>query len=338
MTTSPLSSDMLRAAIEAELHQIVDANLSAVYPDLKEMITYPMGWTGEGAGAEAQGKRIRSQLVLLCATAAGGDWHSALPAAAAVELLHNFSLVHDDIQDSSPLRRARPTVWKRWSVAQAINTGDVLFTLAFIALGRLSASLPAEQVLQANSLFQNTCLLLTQGQYLDMAYENQPTLPLDAYWPMIRGKTSALLGCCAQLGALVAGADQPRQSSFYEYGVHLGLAFQVLDDWLGIWGDVAVTGKSTDSDLTAGKKSLPVLFGLERNGAFAARWRQGKISAEEAPALADTLHTEGVYDQTLQLAHELTEQALIHLAQAVPDVDAAAELHSLTLKLLERKA
>ena len=178
------------------------------------MLTYHMGWEGEGAGPEAQGKRIRPLLVLLCAEAAGGNWRAALPAAAAVELLHNFSLIHDDIQDNSPLRRNRPTVWVKWGAAQAINAGDVLFTLAFLALQDLAGTLPPQNVLLASHILQETCLRLTEGQYLDMSYETRPALPLDAYWPMIGGKTSALLACCCELGALVGGAEEPAARLF----------------------------------------------------------------------------------------------------------------------------
>ena len=126
----------MQPAIETELQQLINQSIPSEYPELRAMLTYHMGWEGEGAGPEAQGKRIRPLLVLLCAEAAGGNWRSALPAAAAVELLHNFSLIHDDIQDNSPLRRNRPAVWVKWGAAQAINAGDVLFTLAFVSLQR----------------------------------------------------------------------------------------------------------------------------------------------------------------------------------------------------------
>jgi geranylgeranyl diphosphate synthase type I len=296
-----------------------------------------MGWEGEGAGAEAQGKRIRPVLVLLSAEAAGGSWRSALPAAAAVELLHNFSLVHDDIQDQSSLRRNRSTLWVKWGIAQAINAGDVLFTLSFLAMQRLLDSLAAEDVLLSSRLLQETCLRLTEGQYLDIAYEKKSDLPMEAYWPMIGGKTSALLSCCTELGAVAAGANERRRTAFREYGDNLGLAFQVLDDWLGIWGDVGQTGKSVESDLASGKKTLPVLYAIGRGGRFARRWLQGPILADEVPDLARLLEEEGAYSFTLETAQRLTDKAHLALQQAACDNEAAVALVELTHMLLRRK-
>src|SRR5512146_862573 len=145
---------VMRPAVETQLQSFIDRSLRGNYPDLRSMLTYHMGWEGEGAGPEAQGKRIRPLLVLLCAEAAGGSWQNALPAAIAVELLHNFSLIHDDIQDNSPLRRNRPTVWVKWGIPQAINAGDVMFTLSFLSVQGMAASLPAGDVLQASRVLQ----------------------------------------------------------------------------------------------------------------------------------------------------------------------------------------
>lgn len=330
---------VMRPAIEVELQRVIHQSIPGGYPELRTMLEYHMGWEGEGAGQEAQGKRIRPLLVLLSAAASGGSWQNALPAAAAVELLHNFSLVHDDIQDNSPLRRSRPTVWARWGVAQAINAGDVLFTLAFLAMQDLAKSLPAEKVLLASRILQQTCLRLTEGQYLDMSYETKKELPLDAYWPMIGGKTSALLAGCAELGALVGGAEEPQRNSFREYGYSLGLAFQVLDDWLGIWGDVAQIGKSVDSDLVSGKKSYPVVYALTKTGPFAQRWARGPILANEVAEVVGMLEAEGAETHTLETASRLTNQAMQALCQAVGERgnDASLALEALTRALLERK-
>ena len=328
---------VMRPAIEDELRQFVLQSLPADYPELRQMLNYHMGWEGEGAGPEAQGKRIRPLLVLLSAEAAGGNWRQALPAAVAVELLHNFSLIHDDIQDNSPLRRNRPTVWVKWGVAQAINAGDVMFTLAFLAVQDLDKFLPPQNVLRASRILQQTCLRLTQGQYLDISYESQPVLPIEAYWPMIGGKTSALLSCSSELGALAAGVvEEDRLANFREYGYSLGLAFQVLDDWLGIWGDSSLTGKSVESDLSSGKKTLPVLYGLSKNGAFARRWMAGKIAPEEVPAVAQLLREEGAHAYTRETAGRLTEQSLDALRQAVCPGSASQALEELTHLLLER--
>lgn len=329
---------MMRPALEDELRLFIERMLPADYPEIHEMLNYHMGWEGEGAGPEAQGKRIRPLLVLLCAEGAGGAWRQALPAAVAVELLHNFSLIHDDIQDNSPLRRNRSTVWVKWGTAQAINAGDIMFTLAFLAIHDLSKFLQPPVVLRASRLLQQTCLQLTQGQYLDIAYESRPNLPLDAYWPMIGGKTSALLACCSELGALAAGiSDEKRLAHFHEYGYSLGLAFQVLDDWLGIWGDAHQIGKSVESDLASGKKTLPVLYALSKNGPFARRWLASKISPEEAPVVAQMLDEEGAQAYTLDTASRLTDQSLNALKLAACQEGALQAIEELTHALLKRK-
>ena len=255
-----------------------------------------------------------------------------------MELLHNFSLIHDDIQDQSPLRRNRPTVWVKWGVAQAINAGDVMFTQAFSSLQDLQREgVPAENVLEAERALQQTCLRLTEGQFLDLSYEAQDDLSLEDYWPMIGGKTSALLACCAELGALVGGAPVQRREYFRAFGYALGLAFQVLDDWLGIWGDAALTGKSTDSDLVSGKKSLPVLYALGQRGAFARRWAAGPVQAAEVGEVVALLNAAGAQEFTLAEAERITAQALDSLMLAVPDEAARAPLQELTGMLLKRK-
>jgi geranylgeranyl diphosphate synthase type I len=268
--------------------------------------------------------------------AAGGDWQSALPAAAAVELLHNFSLIHDDIQDNSPYRRGRLAVWKLWGIPQAINAGDAMFTLAHMALNPLQESHPPGVVLKAHELLENACLALTQGQYLDISYEARSDLTLEAYWPMVGGKTAALLATCTELGALTAQVSPDTQESYRELGRYLGLAFQVQDDLLGIWGDAAVTGKSSESDLVAGKNSLPVLFGLSQNGPFAARWRAGPIQPDEVTDLADALVAEGALNYTRSTADRLTAKALQSLENADPQGDGGEALVSLANKLLKR--
>lgn len=319
-------------AVEEQLKQTVSSYLPKGDPEMEEMVAYHMGWTGEGAGAEAQGKHIRPVLVLLAAESAGGDWRSALPVAAAVELIHNFSLVHDDIQDQSPLRRGRPTVWAKWGIAQAINVGDILFTLAQTAL----LDLPVETWAPINTLLQETCLRLTEGQYLDLAYEKKAALPLDAYWKMIGGKTASLLAFSVQAGAITAGVDMDRQRAFFEFGYNLGLAFQVQDDLLGIWGDAAILGKSTESDLVSGKKTLPVAYALCNEREFSLRWRSGPVQPQDVPSLVTLLEQEGAQTFAQSHADRLTHAALDHLERAAPTGSAGEALRELTAHLLNR--
>lgn len=301
-----------------------------------EMLTYHMGWTGAGAGPEATGKRIRPVLVLLCAAACGAEWQRALPAAAAIELVHNFSLVHDDIQDNSPKRRGRDTAWVKWGAPMAINAGDALFVMSSQAVIDLKTSYPAEVVMRAAEVLHNTCLDLTMGQYLDMSYEERRDLVVADYWPMISGKTAALLAACCQIGALLGGADEAQQEVYRSFGHYLGLAFQVQDDILGIWGDETVTGKSVASDLVEGKNSLPVLIGLGKRGKFAERWAQGPIHAEEVEELARVLAAEGGYGEAKEASIQMTDMAINSLREADPQGEAGEALFELTNRLLNR--
>lgn len=330
-------STLFLPAIEKQLHDALDSLFPETrYANLRGMMAYHLGWEGEGAGPAAQGKRIRPQLVLLCCAAAGADWHTALPAAAAVELIHNFSLIHDDIEDRGELRHGRKTIWAKWGEAQAVNTGDSMFTLAFLALNELKKNMPAERVLSAVNLIQRVCLELTEGQFLDISYETDRTIPEEDYWAMVGGKTAALLAGCAQIGALIAGAGEDQQQAFYQFGYSLGLAFQAQDDALGIWGDAALLGKSTDSDLVNGKKTLPVVYALSKNGAFARRWLSGPISGDEIAQIAALLRDEGAEEFTLAQVDRLTAKALHALDNAIVDPSAGQALKEMAQKLLQR--
>ncbi|MCC6568475.1 MAG: polyprenyl synthetase family protein [Anaerolineales bacterium] len=327
----------LVSAIEAELQKQVSRLDAPRTKPFHEMLTYHMGWTGEGAGPEATGKRIRPLLVLLCASACGASWQLALPAAAAIELVHNFSLVHDDIQDNSSKRRGRDTVWTKWGAPMAINVGDALFVMSSQAIIDLKESYSSDVVMKAAEILHNTCLDLTRGQFLDMSYEERNDLGVEDYWHMISGKTSALIAACCQIGALLGGADEDQQEVYRSYGHYLGLAFQVQDDILGIWGDENVTGKSVASDLVEGKNSLPVLAGLEKKGKFAERWSQGPIQPEEVGEVSRLLASEGGLLAAQEAAKQMTDLALMNLREADPQGEAGEALFELTNRLLGRK-
>ena len=324
--------------IETELqHQVkrLDKPQTKVF---HEMLTYHMGWTGKGAGADARGKRIRPLMVLLTVSSCGTDWKTALPAAAAVELVHNFSLVHDDIQDNSPKRRGRLTVWKKWDMPQAINVGDALFVISNQAMMDLTKNYPAEKVIRAASVLHNTCLDLTRGQFLDMSYENRNDLTIEDYWPMIEGKTAALISACTQIGAILGNADETTIEQYRSFGRDLGLAFQVQDDILGIWGDEALTGKSAASDLVEGKNSLPVLYGISQKGRFAKRWAASAVRPEEVVEVAQILKDEGAYKFAQREGARLTDRALSALKKSNAQGEAGAALMELANKLLHRES
>lgn len=327
----------LRTSIELELQKQVSRLDQPNTTSFHEMLTYHMGWTGEGAGPDATGKRIRPLMVLLCTSASGGDWNKALPAAAAVELVHNFSLVHDDIQDNSPKRRGRDTAWTIWGAPMAINIGDALFVLSNQAIIDLKDNYPSDIVVRASELLHATCLELTRGQFMDISYEERTDLTVENYWPMVAGKTAALLSACCHLGALLGGADEAKQDSYRSFGQYLGLAFQVQDDILGIWGNEAVTGKSAASDLLEGKNSLPVLAGLSANGEFAERWKKGPIKQNEVEELVKLLATEGGYETAHNASIQMTDLALLNLREAEPQGEAGDALFDLAEMLLKRE-
>lgn len=324
--------------LDATMRQVVDV-LAPQTPDFGVMVRYALGWVDQdGQPYHAPtGKRIRPVLLMLCAETAGGDWRQALPAAAAVELLHNFSLIHDDIQDDSPIRHNRPTVWRVWGHANAINAGDALFTLSHCALERLATvGIAAETVLKAWSIFNSTTVELTRGQHLDMRFEHQPNVAVDEYLSMIQGKSAALLAACAQIGALVASGDENLAALYADFGLNLGLAFQIRDDILGIWGDPAVTGKSAATDIVSRKKSLPVLYGLSQSADLNALYQRTDFGESEVQEAVQILNSLGAQDFTQRNEETFYQRAIASLESANPQGDAAQLLMELVNSLFGR--
>lgn len=246
-----LYADALDAEIEGWIERLG-------YPkQFAGMLRYQMGYVDERLRpASHPGKRVRPFLCLAVCEALSGTFIPALPAAAGIELLHNFSLIHDDIEDRDPVRHHRPTVWKVWGEAQAINAGDAMFAVA----GRAVASCEAKESspLLAQE-FQETALALTKGQYLDMSFEARQEVTTDEYMQMISLKSAALIAFSTWAGALIGGARRPRLGLLSQFGEELGLALQIYDDIQGIWGDASKTGKQAHTDLSSRKKTYPVV-------------------------------------------------------------------------------
>ena len=334
----------LLSHIELELQKQVSRLDQPRTKNFHEMLTYHMGWTGEGAGPEATGKRIRPLLVLLTTASCGAitlrvlTWQSALPAAAAVELVHNFSLVHDDIQDNSPKRRGRDTAWVKWGAPMAINAGDALFVMSNQAIIDLKNHYPAEIVVQAAEILHNTCLELTRGQYLDMSYEERKDLAVEDYWPMISGKTSALLSACCHIGALLGGADEEQPGSLSVRSDIIWVShFKCRMIFLASGVTRSQPANQLASDLVEGKNSLPVLAGLRKKGKFAERWAQGPIKPEEVEELARVLASEDGYGFAKEASIQMTDMAINSLREADPQGEAGEALFELTNKLLNRE-
>ncbi|MGH2632350.1 MAG: polyprenyl synthetase family protein, partial [Tepidiformaceae bacterium] len=256
---------------------------------------YVMGWEDEhGRAVDAGGKRIRPTLCLFAAEAVGGTIDDAMPGAIAVELVHNFSLVHDEVQDHDADRHHRPTIWARMGEGQAINIGDLLYTRAIRALsdgpGDLSRRMHALAVL--NLAIER----MIRGQWDDIAFEARDDVTVDDYLAMVAGKTGALLSAPLEIGAILAGATPDVSSALGRWGMHVGAAFQAQDDFLGIWGDPGETGKSNQNDIARRKKTLPIVHALAHPeaGPLVRRvYAQGTIADADVATVARALAAAG---------------------------------------------
>ena len=240
--------------------------LSPNDPGIGTMLRYHMGWvdeTGQPA-ASSQGKRLRPSLCMFACEAVGGSPERALQAAAALELVHNFSLIHDDIQDGDLHRHHRPTVWAVWGKPKALTAGNAMRIMADMGVQRRIADGPTPDVaVQCGRALSDAYLEMIEGQYMDMDFEGRTDVDTAAYLEMIAKKTGALIRCSMQMGSLAGGADAETVHAMSECGRFLGLAFQIRDDYLGVWGSEEETGKPTGSDLRRKKNSLPLVYALE---------------------------------------------------------------------------
>lgn len=329
-----------RAPLLAELRAALAGREGPSYA----LMRYHLGWEDEG-GATVEGrggKLLRPSLCLLACEALGGDRRAALPAAAAIELLHNFTLIHDDVEDASAERHGRPTLWRLYGEAQAINAGDGMFALAQATLLRLAErGTRADRVVAAARVLDEASLRLCEGQHLDLTYAEREAISEDEYVAMIEGKTAALLAASCAIGALLPGADERAVDGMRAFGRELGLAFQVRDDVLGIWGDAAKTGKPVGGDLLEAKKSYPVVIGLDRAGGrrdelFAAlRDAAAGAGVSAATRLLEEL---GAREAAERAASEHADGAIAALSGLAIDGDKGSELEALARFAAAREA
>jgi geranylgeranyl diphosphate synthase, type I len=287
--------DRYREGIVGELKAVLEPLQGPPY----SLMRYHLGWEDrEGLAVVSRGgKLLRPALCLLCCEASGGDWRPALPAAAAIELLHNFTLLHDDIEDASTERHGRGTVWSVWDVAEAINAGDGMLALSHATLLRLDErGHPAELVLRAARILDDGTLRLCEGQHRDLVVNRKPHATRNDYLAMIEGKTASLLAASCGIGALLANASDETIAGLQEFGRRLGLAFQIRDDILGIWGIEEETGKPSSDDLRNGKRSYPIVAALERT------------NEEQREALQALLNRASQYDDALAAARAMLER------------------------------
>ena len=316
----------LRAAVGIEEEPLVAA------------ARYVMGWEDErGHRTDEGGKRIRPALCLAAAEALHGDVAAAMPGAVAVELVHNFSLVHDEIQDHDAERHHRRTLWARLGEAQAINVGDLLFTRAVSALATGDGD-PARRM-RALQVLNGAIAAMIGGQWLDIDFEQRERVSVDEYLAMVAGKTGALLSAPLEIGAVLAGADAATAEAIGRWGAHVGAAFQAQDDYLGIWGDPSHTGKSNSNDIVRKKKTLPIVHALSDPdfGAIVARaYLQPEMSADDVSHVVDALEGAGSaeYCRTRARAQAAVAQAL--LADLPLDRETRQEFHAIAVYLVDR--
>jgi len=331
-----------RQELEEELRSLLERPGP---PLLYRMARYHLGWEdAEGKPlAQGGGKALRPALCLLAAEALGGDWRQALPAATALELVHNFSLVHDDIQDQDRERRHRPTVWAVWGQAQAINAGDALLALAQAALARLKErGVPAEKVVSASRILAEATLEMVEGQVLDLQFEAEGTVGLELYLDMISRKTGALFDAALRLGALVASNSPAVWEAMGRCGRLLGVAFQVRDDALGVWGTSEQTGKPAGADIRRHKKSLPIIYGLAAEGpqgeVVRSVYRKSSLDENDVAQVMTALESLRAREYCQGLARDKKREALSHL-EGLPLVEERRqELVALADFLLERES
>jgi geranylgeranyl diphosphate synthase type I len=339
MTTISPDIDLtaLIADTEAEIVRLV-ADRDPSTHGLYEMVRYHLALDGSGASG---GKRIRPLLGLLAYHSIAGEHRRALPGAAAVELGHNFSLVHDDIEDGDRERRHRPTLWAIHGVPQAINTGDTLFSLSRIALHRLTdLGFPDAKVLRLMRLFDETCLALCEGQYLDIAMSaSNDLMNVELYFDMIGRKTAALIAASIEAGAILATDDEQVIARYRGFGWALGLAFQLNDDLLGIWGPEQATGKEP-SDVAHRKKTLPVIYAWEHAGPedrerLVDLYGRAQPTADDVAEVVRILERRGAREYTRDEARRYRDEALAELdAAGVVKAEARARLEEIMVSAI----
>lgn len=324
-----------RQLVEPALREAVDT----LGPTMRRIAGYHLGWRDADGRAidESGGKSIRPALTLLCAEAVGETPQVAVQVAVAVELVHNFSLLHDDVIDRDATRRHRPTAWTVFGQGDAILAGDALSTLAVDVVAGSGHPYALEGVRMLNATVQE----LVNGQSADMAFESRSDVDVNECRAMAESKTGALLGCACALGALFGGGSSEQVAHMCAFGNQLGLAFQFVDDLLGIWGDPAVTGKPVHSDLSNRKKTLPVVAALNAGTADADRLsrlylRDGDLSRADRALAAELIDAAGGRSWSSRQADALFGQAIDRLRRAGLRDRPTAELEELA-RLVTRR-
>lgn len=349
--------ELLQKALQREIERLRMHSSSLAIPELDSFygqLGYHLGWL-DAHFVPVQhntGKLLRPTLLLLAYEAAGAcgatskreeqtHLDRALPAAVAIELFHNFTLIHDDIEDGDRERRSRPTVWAIFGIPQAINLGDGLASLSRLALlTLLDEGVDADLVARLGYCFDRAALMVIEGQHMDLCFETQEQVTVPRCLEMITRKTAALLACAAEIGARLGCSDEPAIKALHQFGWHLGTAFQVRDDLLGIWATRAEAGKMPAGDVLRRKKTLPVLYAIQHASSQDHAWLRTFYSQPEAPGSEQVEQILSILERTRSreyCQHFLTEQCLlartalrqIHTSDAPLAQEALADLGAL---------
>lgn len=288
----------LKEEFEESLKQLVLTRIPENLPGLREMVSFHFGWQDPSAKT---GKRLRPMLMLTSSGMFASNPLGLMPAAVAMEVLHNYTLIHDDIEDQGETRHGRECLWRRYGLAQALNVGDFLSTMAHDIFCEVAKAVDPATFERAYLVFREATLGVLRGQYLDIHFETEENVSVDQYHEMISLKTACLISASIQIGGILGGADEKTVRILREIGEHAGLAFQIQDDYLGIWGDTASTGKSNLTDLTTRKKTYPILLGMAESPAFRAIWDESlQVNQSTARQLALLLAESRVDERTTE--------------------------------------
>ncbi len=285
----------------------------------------PIGYT-----LAAGGKRVRPQLALLATKLFGGNEEDVLPAALALEVFHNFTLLHDDVMDKAQVRRGRPTVHVKWNANTAILSGDQMMIEAYKLLSRV----PEKKLAKTLRLFNQMATEICEGQQYDVDFESREDVTIPEYMEMIRLKTSVLLATALRIGAYIAGATDEQQEQIYNYGIHLGLAFQIQDDMLDCYGDQATFGKAIGGDIAENKKTYLWLTAAQKGAIDELAMREESMTQrfERILAIYDRLGVKAAAQEAIRLQ---TNQA-INCLDALPQNQYTDQLRAMAHKLEER--
>ena len=287
----------------------------------------------------AGGKRVRPQLAMIASQMFGGKDEDVLPAALALEVFHNFTLLHDDVMDKAEIRRGRPTVHVKWNENTAILSGDQMIREAY----KLLAGVPTDKLPKVLNMFNQLGTEICEGQQYDVDFENQGDVAIEEYLKMIRLKTAVLLATALKMGSYIAGASAKQQDMLYEFGINIGLAFQIQDDILDVWGDPETFGKAVGGDISCNKKTFVYLeakwlLGDGPKGEILDKWYSQVLedNTEKIKAVKEIFEQLGVRDRCEQVVENYTQTALNILDQ-LPQNTATQQLRSLADKLNTRK-